>query len=116
MAESKFSEPGWKWRIAPRSAGTTSKTMQLAQHGLKFATPEACVTSLSPDGRAVTLCTDARKSADSIGKFSAKDAAKWPELQESLRKMGSVIGEALRLTPPDIDNPNKGDLWGMFRS
>jgi len=111
---------GFKCSTLAHSAGPIRpdviRDMQLAQHGLKFATPEACVTSLSPDGRAVTLCTDARKSADSIGKFSAKDAAKWPELQESLRKMGSVIGEALRLTPPDIDNPNKGDLWGMLQT
>src|SRR5215471_3487647 len=112
--------PGFKCSTLAHSAGPIRpeivRDMQLAQHGLKFVTPEACVTSLTPDGRAVTLCTDARKSADSIAKLSAKDAAKWPELQESLRKMGSVIGEALRLTPPDIDSPNKADLWGMLQT
>jgi len=112
--------PGFKCSTLAHSAGPirpeVARDMQLEQHGLKFSTPQACVTSLTPDGRAVTLGTDTRKSAEQIAKFSAKDAAKWPELQESLRKMGSVIGEALRLTPPDIDEPTKTDLWGMLQT
>ena len=30
--------------------------------------------------------------------------------------MGRVIGKALTLVPPDIDNPNSGDLWGMLNT
>jgi len=28
--------------------------------------------------------------------------------------MGAVIGDALKLTPPNIDDPSKADLWGML--
>jgi len=111
---------GFKCSTLAHSAGPIradiARDMQLEQHGLKFSTPEACLTSLTPDGRAVTLYNDAQKSAREIAKFSQKDATKFPELQESLRKMGGVIGEALRLTPPDIDDPTKADLWGMLQT
>jgi phytoene dehydrogenase-like protein len=90
--------------------------MQLEKHGLKLVTPEVGVVSLTPDGRALCLYNDPKKSAQEIAKFSEKDAAKYPELQESIRKMGSVIGDALRLTPPNIDDPSKTDLWGMLQT
>ena len=28
--------------------------------------------------------------------------------------MAAVIGGALQLVPPDIDNPSRGDLWAML--
>jgi phytoene dehydrogenase-like protein len=112
--------PGFKCSTLAHAAGPIRpdivRDMQLEQHGLQRITPEATVVSLSPDGRALTLYDDTQKSAQEIAKFSPKDAAKYPELQESLRKMGSVIGDALKLTPPDIDSPNKTDLWGMLQT
>ena len=48
--------------------------------------------------------------------FPQKDAAKYPQFQASLAKMGRVIGKALTLAPPDIDNPSQGDLWGMLNT
>src|SRR5438093_11805870 len=57
-----------------------------------------------------------QKSAQEVAKFSQKDAAKYPEFQGSLAKMGKVIAEALALAPPNIDNPSRGDLWGMLQT
>jgi phytoene dehydrogenase-like protein len=112
--------PGFKCSTLAHSAGPVRpdivRDMQLEKHGLKWITPEIGVVSLTPDGRALTLYNDPKKSAQEIAKFSAKDAAKYPELQESLRKMGRVIGDALKLTPPDIDDPSKTDLWGMLQT
>ena len=111
---------GFKCSTLAHSAGPIRpdivSDMQLEKHGLKLITPEIGVVSLSPDGRALTLYNDAQKTAQEIAKFSPKDAAKYPELQESIRKMGSVIGDALKLTPPNIDDPSKTDLWGMLQT
>src|SRR5689334_12373679 len=63
------------------------RDMQLEKHGLKLITPEVAVTALSPDGRALTLYQDAGKSAQAIAAFSQKDAAKYPELEQSLGKI-----------------------------
>ena len=32
------------------------------------------------------------------------------------RRWVKVIGEALALPPPNIDHPNRGDLWGMLQT
>src|SRR5579872_2377513 len=92
------------------------RDMQLEKHGLKLITPEVCVTALSPDGRALTLYQDAGKSAEAIAAFSQKDAAKYPELEQSLGKISRVIADALATTPPDIDHPDRGDLWSMLKT
>src|SRR5215470_5223496 len=112
--------PGFKCSTLAHTAGSIrpeiARDMQLEKYGLKLITPEVGVVSLSPDGRALALYNDAQKSAAEIAKFSQKDSAKYPQLQESLRKMGAVIGDALKLTPPNIDDPSKSDLWGMLQT
>ncbi len=77
---------------------------------------DVAVTALSPDGRALILYHDTEKAAQEIADFSQKDATKYPQFQSSLAKMGRVIGKALTLAPPDIDNPSSGDLWGMLNT
>jgi phytoene dehydrogenase-like protein len=90
--------------------------MQLERHGLKFITPEICVTALSPEGRALSLYQDAGRSAQEISTFSQKDAAKYPEFEQSLEKIAKVIQDALATTPPNIDDPSRGDLWSMLKT
>ena len=112
--------PGFRCSILAHVAGPIrpdiARDMQLEKHGLKLITPEIGVVSLSSTGRALMLFNDARKSAQEVAKFSQKDAAKYPEFQNSLGKMGRVIGKALTLAPPNIDEPSKGDLWGMLQT
>src|SRR5204862_3916901 len=112
--------PGFRCSTLAHSAGPLRtdviRDMQVEKHGLKLITPEVSVASLSPDGRALTLYNDVRRSSQEIANFSQKDAAKYPEFQQSLGKMGRVIGKALALAPPNIDNPTKGDLWGMLQT
>src|SRR6478735_8471274 len=57
--------------------------------------PEIVVTALSPDGRALVLYNDAKRAAQEIGKFSAKDSEQYPIFQKSLEKIGRVISDAL---------------------
>src|SRR6266513_376915 len=112
--------PGFRCSTLAHAAGPIRpdivRGMQLAKHGLKLITPDVAVVALSPEGRALHLYNDTKKSAEEITKFSAKDAAKYPEFQEALRQMGRVIAKALVLAPPSIDNPNRGDLWGMLQT
>jgi phytoene dehydrogenase-like protein len=92
------------------------RDMQLEKHGLRLITPTTCVTALTPEGRALTLYQDAEQSSHEISAFSQKDAAKYPEFQQSLGKISKVIAEALATTPPDIDHPSSGDLWSMLKT
>jgi len=92
------------------------RDMQLERHGLKTIPSEVAATALSPDGRALILYSDARKAAAEINNFSQKDAARYPEFERSLARMGRVIGQALTIPPPNIDNPSNNDLWGMLQT
>ena len=112
--------PGFRCSTLSHSAGPLLpeivNDMQLARHGLKLVTPEIGVTALSPDGRALVLYTDSARAAQEIAKFSPKDAERYPVFQQSLEKIGRVIGDALKLTPPNIDDPSRGDLWAMLQT
>ena len=112
--------PGFRGSILAHTAGPIRpdivRDMQLDRQGLKFITPEVSTVALSPDGRALVLYNDVRKAAEEVGRFSKKDAARYPEFQASLARVGKVIAEALTLPPPDIDEPSKADLWGMLQT
>jgi len=112
--------PGFRCSTLAHSAGPLLpeivNDMQLARHGLKMVTQEVAVTALSPDGRALVLYDDVKRAAQEINKFSAKDAECYPALQQSLEKIGRVISDALKLTPPNIDDPSRGDLWAMLQT
>jgi len=112
--------PGFRCSTLAHSAGPLLpeivNDMQLARHGLKTVTPEVAVTALSPDGRALVLYHDLKRAVQEIDKFSAKDAERYPALQQSLEKIGRVISDALKLTPPNIDDPSRGDLWAMLQT
>src|SRR6202158_2991789 len=92
------------------------RDMHLEQHGLKLTTPDVSTVSLLPDGRALVLYSDATRAAQEIAQWSQKDAASYADFGAALGKIGKVIGEALLLTPPNIDSPNSGDLWGMLKT
>ena len=92
------------------------RDMQLERHGLNFSTSEISTVSLVPDGRAFVLYSDPRKSAAEITQWSPKDAAAYGDFASALAKISKVVAEALALTPPNIDNPSSGDLWGMLKS
>ena len=112
--------PGFRCSTLAHVAGPLRpdivRDMQLERHGLRFITPEIGVVALSPDHRALVLHNDAQKSSQEIARFSQKDAARYPEFQDSLGKLGKVIGDALLLPPPNIDSPSTGDLWGMLQT
>ncbi len=112
--------PGFRCSTLAHTAGPilpeVIRDMQLEKHGLMLITPEVCVTALSPDGRALSLYQDVKKSAQEIAAFSEKDAAKYPEFEQSLGKISKVIAAALATTPPDIDDPSRGDLWSMLKT
>jgi phytoene dehydrogenase-like protein len=112
--------PGFRCSTLAHNAGPIRpdivRDLQLEKHGLKLITPDVSVTALSREGRALSLYQDASKSAQQIAAFSQKDAGRYPEFEKSLGKMSKVLAEALATTPPNIDHPSRGDLWGMLQT
>ena len=112
--------PGFRCSTLAHSTGPlradVAREMQLERHGLKLTTPEVSTVSLLPDGRSLVVYSDAKKAAQEISQWSEKDAAAYADFGAALGKIGKVIGEALMLTPPNIDDPSSGDLWGMLKT
>ncbi len=112
--------PGFRSSTLAHNAGPLradiARDMQLERHGLKFITPGVNTVSLTQDGRALVLYSNRKKAAEEISKWSQKDAAAYEGFGIALGKIGKVIGDALLLTPPNIDSPNSGDLWGMLKT
>jgi phytoene dehydrogenase-like protein len=110
--------PGFRCSTLAHNTGPLradiARDMHLDQHGLKLTTPDVSTVSLLPDGRALVLYSDAKKAAHEIAQWSQKDATSYADFGTALGKIGKVIGEALVLTPPNIDSPSSGDLWGML--
>src|SRR5947209_8923073 len=112
--------PGFRCSAMAHCAGPIRpdivRDMRLEKHGLKLITPDVGMVALSPDGRALILYNDVRKAAKEVAKFSPKDGAQYPELQQALAKIGKVLAGTLRLSPPNLDDPSKGDLWAMLQT
>ncbi len=116
--------PGFRCSTLAHNSGPLRpdivRDMQLEKHGLKFSTrdgsTEVNTVSLLPDGRALVVYSDLRKAQQEIAQWSKKDAASYADFSAALAKISKVIAEALTLTPPNIDNPTSGDLWGMLKT
>src|SRR5262245_57371059 len=112
--------PGFRCSTLAHSAGPLVpeivRDMQLERHGLKLITPEVALTALSLDGRALPLQHDVKRAVKEISAFSQRDASHYGDLQDSLGKIGRVIGDALKIVPPNIDGPSRGDLWAMLQT
>jgi phytoene dehydrogenase-like protein len=111
--------PGFRVSALAHSAGPIRpdivREMQLEKHGLKLIVPEVAVTSLSPEGRAVTLYRDIGRSIKSIEAFSKRDAERYREFAATLAKLSRVIAKVLALTPPQIENPATQDLLSLLK-
>jgi len=67
-----------------------------------------------PDGRWMMVHGESGESAD-IATFSPKDAARFRAFLPVLRRIVAALAPALALTPPDIDHPAAGELWGLLK-
>jgi phytoene dehydrogenase-like protein len=82
---------------------------------LPMLEPEPRVFAPLPDGRGLALYGDPARSAASLRGFSAKDADRWAEFDARLRAVARLVARLLDQTPPDIDAPGAGDVFGMLK-
>lgn len=112
--------PGFRCSTLAHAAGPIApeivRDMQLERHGLEIIDPPVRCFAPTTDGRALLLYDAAARSAESIARFSKKDAAKYPEFQQTLARIAGVVGRVLTQTPPAIDKPSSGDLWNMAKT
>jgi phytoene dehydrogenase-like protein len=91
-----------------------ARDMQLQRHGLEVLRPAADIFAPAPDGRALTLYDDVRRSADSIRGFSTKDAEAYPAYRGAIDRLTDVFASLFAVTPPSIEQPGPRDLWNLL--
>jgi phytoene dehydrogenase-like protein len=92
------------------------RDMQLERRGIEFLRPDPRLVALAADGRALAFSVDHVRTAQAIQAFSPKDAARYPEFCATMARLGAFLSELLRITPPSIDAPGKGDVWELLKA
>jgi phytoene dehydrogenase-like protein len=109
--------PGFRASTVAHTAGPLRPklvaALDLHGHGLEWTLPEPRVFAPHPDGRGLSLFGDPARTAAEIARFSAGDAARYPEFHASLGRLSAVLGRLLELTPPDIERLDLRDLFPL---
>lgn len=119
-ATSEDFAPGFRAPMLAHTLGplrpSIVRDMQLERRGVSFVRPDPRLLAPADDGRMLAFTNDPRTTAESIAKFSAKDAAKYPEFCASLRKVSGFLQGLLDMTPPSIDAPSKSEMWELLKT
>ena len=111
--------PGFRCSTLAHAGGpplaSIASDMQLTRHGLQKLESPVRIFAPSSDGRALTLFTDTKRSAEEIRIFSPKDAAGYIEFHESLSRAAAIVAQLLELAPPVIESPSSDDLWKLVK-
>jgi len=83
------------------------KALDLPRYGISLqpAPTHPALISLLPDSDNLVLHTDPVKTAESIKRFSTKDAARWPEFLAFMSKATSFIDAVYRTPMPHLPQP-----------
>jgi phytoene dehydrogenase-like protein len=112
--------PGFRCSTLAHTTGPLApdvvRDMQLDRNGLRMIQPDPRLCAFSADGRALLLYDEPARSAQEIARFSSGDAGKYPEFHRVLARMGVLIGQVLRMTPPSLVDPAPGDLWKFLQT
>ncbi|GBC68783.1 Diapolycopene oxygenase [archaeon HR01] len=88
--------PGFKHDVMATSlnifkAGPVKDDLELERYGFREALPDPVTAHPFPDGRALYIYRDIKKSIESVGKFSARDAKRFGEIMEMFRQSSDAL-------------------------
>jgi len=78
------------------------KALQLEKYGLKISSERAAFALLSKEGQDITISSNTKETAESIERFSKKDAAAYIEYRDFIDRISGFFGKLLNEIPPDI--------------
>jgi phytoene dehydrogenase-like protein len=98
-----------------RLRGSIARDLGLAANGLRLVQPRARVTSVRPEGAAITLWGDPVATARDLAMVSTHDAAAWVTADAEARALSSVLSRLASITPPDPSTLVAGDALELLR-
>src|SRR5215510_5347107 len=91
------------------------RDLRLREYGFEVLARSPSSFTPLPDGRSLTLGPDAEWTRREIARFSARDAARYPEYEAMLERVAGFIEPTLDMTPPDLLHPGPRDLLRLLR-
>jgi phytoene dehydrogenase-like protein len=111
--------PGFRCSTLAHTGGPPLQSivqdMQLARHGLERLESPVRIFAPTLEGHALTLYTDAQRSAEEIKRFSRKDAANYLDFQRALARACAILEQLLETAPPVIEKPSTQDAWRFLQ-
>ncbi len=110
--------PGVRAPVVAHTVGRLRRSvirdLDLHRHGLHLIRPDVRAFAPQPDGRAVTLWGDARRTAEALREWSAKDSHAYAGFDARVRSLASFLAYLAVSTPPDVKAPSVQDaLMGL---
>ena len=82
---------------------------------LEILSPDPCVVAPLPEGAGLVLERDPARTAERIRRFSARDAARWPDFVSAMARASRVLSVLYDTLPPRLAGADRGDLWELLR-
>jgi phytoene dehydrogenase-like protein len=118
LAVTAEATPGFRVDWCGHDAGwvpdAVARELDLARHGLALTVPDATVFAPQPDGRALTLWTDAARTAQEIAAFAPADAAAWPAFTRQVARFAGFLGALYGAPPPRVPDATGADLLPLL--
>ena len=87
----------------------------LADHGLRMVPCDPAIQVPFPDGHVVPWWVDRERAKAEFGKISARDAARFVEVDDQLKKLARYLQPFFMEPPPEIDTSTVGGWSDLFR-
>jgi phytoene dehydrogenase-like protein len=112
--------PGFRVSRAAYVAGLLRpallRELELERHGLRLLRRDPYSFSPLPDGRSLLLGSDPQVNRAEIGRFSRRDAVRYPDYEAFLDRVARALEPLLDSRPPDPGRPRLRELRPLLRS
>ena len=109
--------PGFRCPAVAHTAGPLLPRivadLQLEEHGLSMVRSEVRVFAPDTAGHALKIYSDPARTARELNGLSSHDARSYPDFHSCFANLGRVLEPLISLTPPDIKNPTRSDMWNF---
>ena len=89
--------------------------LRLADHGLRMIPCDPAIQVPFPDGHVVPWWADRQRACQEFSKISAKDAARFVQVDDQLKKLARYLQPFFMEPPPEIDTSTIKGWTDLFR-
>src|SRR5271168_3050071 len=89
--------------------------LRLAEYGLRMIPCDPAIQVPFPDGQVVPWWVDRARAKAEFGKISTKDAARFVEMDDRLKKLARYLQPFFMEPPPEIDTSTMNGWSDLFR-